>query len=228
VNTLLTVMTWQDWAANLCYALLAVSYLVTSLWWLRGLAILALGLEGIYFYFGSTPPLWVGIVWAAIFVAINAGQLLRMARDRFSVKLSEQERSLHKGLFEGMSTVGFCRLLKSGRWRECAGGEVLTWEGRPVPELYVMTDGLAKVEVNGGIVALVRAGSFVGEMSFLTGAPACATVTSVGSCKVFSISKERLSQLLAVDEGLRTAIHRIIGRDLVYKLQCSLPLPLAS
>ena len=64
-------MSWEDWAGNFCYLLLAVSYLVTSLLWLRILAIAALGLEGIYFYFASTPPLWVGIARAAVFVGIN-------------------------------------------------------------------------------------------------------------------------------------------------------------
>src|SRR6266850_6989431 len=225
MNALMTAMSWEDWAANLCYAILALSYVVTNICWLRGLAILARGLEGIYFYFGSTPPLWVGIVWALIFVAINIVQLILMARERLSVRMNEHERSLHANLFEGMTCVAFHRLLKSGAWRHCEGGNVLTVEGQPVPELFVMADGMAKVEVNGDIVALVRSGSFVGEMSFLTGAPACATVTTVGPCQIFSIAKHRLARLLVDDAELRTAIHRTIGRDLVYKLKCSLPEP---
>jgi CRP-like cAMP-binding protein len=222
MDALLTAVNWENLAANLCYAILAFSYIVTNICWLRSLAILALGLEGVYFYVGSTPPLWVGIAWALVFVAINAVQLALMARARLGVSLGDHERTLHQGLFEGMTYVAFHRLLKSGEWRRCDGGRELTVEGQPVSELYVVAEGMAKVEVNGDIVALVQPGSFVGEMSFLTGAPACATVTTVGPCRIFSISKTRLSKLLAVDEELRTAIHRTMGRDLVYKLKCTL------
>jgi len=31
------LMSWQDWMANACF-LLAISYLVTNIWWLRALA----------------------------------------------------------------------------------------------------------------------------------------------------------------------------------------------
>jgi CRP-like cAMP-binding protein len=68
-------------------------------------------------------------------------------------------------------------------------------------------------------VALVQSGSFVGEMSFLTGSPACATVTTIEPCQILSISKYRLAPLLAADGELRMAIHQAIGRDLVHKLK---------
>jgi cyclic nucleotide-binding protein len=223
MGTLLEVMGWEEWAGHICYAILALSYLVTNIYWLRGLAILALGLEGIYFYFGSMPPLWIGIAWAIIFVAINAVQLVRLARERFTVNFNEHERSLHKEIFDGLTPVGFHRLLRSGEWRRYESGKILTVENAPVPELMVIADGVAKVEVNGNLAALVQAGSFVGEMSFLTGSAASATVTTVVPCRVFAIAKDRLEALLAMDEELRTTLHRVIGCDLVYKLKCSLP-----
>jgi hypothetical protein len=223
MDTILEVMRWEDWAGHICYAILALSYLVTNMYWLRGLAILALGLEGIYFYFGSTPPLWVGIIWALIFVGINAVQLVRMTGEHLAVSLNEHERALHQELFDGMTPVGFHRLLKSGEWREYEGGQILTVENQPVPELLVIADGVAKVEVNGNLAALVQTGSFVGEMSFLTDSMASATVTTVVRCRVFAIAKDRLAALLAMDEELRTTLHRVIGCDLVYKLKCSLP-----
>ena len=223
MGTLFEVMCWEDWVGHICYAILALSYLVTNMYWLRGLAILALGLEGVYFYFGSTPPLWVGIVWALVFVGINAVQLARMTHERLAVRLNDHERAMHQDLFDGMTPVGFHRLLKSGEWREYESGQILTVENQPVPELLVIADGVAKVEVNGKLAALVQAGSFVGEMSFLTESMASATVTTVVRCRIFVIAKDRLAALLAMDEELRTTLHRVIGCDLVYKLKCSLP-----
>jgi hypothetical protein len=58
------LMEWQDWVGHFSYLMLAVSYLVTNMYWLRALAIVALGLEGVYFYFSGDAPLWVGIGWA--------------------------------------------------------------------------------------------------------------------------------------------------------------------
>ena len=146
-------MSWEDWAGNFCYLLLAVSYLVTSLLWLRIFAIAALGLEGIYFYFASTPPLWVGIARAAVFVGINLFQIMRMTRERLAIRMTETERLLHRGLFKELGRVGFHRLLKIGAWRQMPAGTVLTSQGEPVPELYFISRGVARVIVDGKDVA---------------------------------------------------------------------------
>jgi hypothetical protein len=213
------LMSWQDWAANFCYLLLAGSYLVTNLYWLRVLAMLALGLEGIYFYFASTPPLWVGIGWAAVFVAINLVQLLIMTRERFAVRMSEQELLLHRGLFAQLTPVQFHRLLKIGTWREIEDGVPLTIQDRPVPELLFIARGTAKVMVGTDVIALLQMGSFIGEMSFMSGGNACATVVGVGRVRIFAITKSALDSLLQRDHQIETAILRVIGQDLTLKLR---------
>src|SRR5258706_4467536 len=147
------LMTWQDWAANFCYLILAASYLVTNLLWLRVLAIVALGLEGIYFYVASRPPLWVGIAWAAIFVGINLVQLLLMTRDRLAVRMSERERLLHRGLFAELTPVQFHRLLKIGEWREVEDGTTLPGPGEQGLELLLLR--LAAPQVISGAVHIV-------------------------------------------------------------------------
>jgi hypothetical protein len=210
---------WQDWAGNFCYLILAISYLVVNIFWLRLLAIVALGLEGVYFYFASEPPLWVGIGWAFVFVAINVVQLLRLTHERYRIRHSEQERMLRKGLFRDLNTVGFNRLLGIGRWRDVDDGTVLTRENQPVEEIVLIAEGGAEVEVGGRLVATLQSGSFCGEMSFLTKENASATVVTTGSCRVFAVNKEKLTTLLEKDNDIKTAIHGVIGRDLAYKLK---------
>ena len=46
-------MGWQDWIGTASYALLAASYIVTNIYWLRLLAIVALTAETAYFYVGG-------------------------------------------------------------------------------------------------------------------------------------------------------------------------------
>lgn len=215
------LMRWQNLAANACYLILAASYLVTNMYWLRVLAIVALGLEAVYFVFGAESPLWVGIAWNFVFVAINVVQLTFLYRERWQVRFSDQERLLHQGLFAEFGPVEFNRLLRSGAWREIYEGTVLTKEAHIVQELMVVIKGLAKVEVAGETVALLQPGAFIGEMSLLTGEPASATVTALVDGRIFAISQERLGALLEKDVGIKTAIHRVIGRDLVTKLKSS-------
>ncbi len=213
------LLRWQDWAGNACYILLAASYLVTNIYWLRMLAIIALAFEALYFWFGAVTPLWVGIVWNVVFVAINILQLIILYRERWQVRFTDSERLLHQGLFAEFGPIEFSRLLKSGAWRQVYAGTLLTIEGRTVPDLFVLVQGLAKVEVAGETIALLQPGAFVGEMSLLTHEPASATVITVADCLVFAISQEKLSELLDKDDAVRSAVHRVIGRDLVTKLK---------
>jgi Cyclic nucleotide-binding domain len=217
------LMSWQDWAANFCYLILAVSYLVSDLYWLRVLAIVSLGLEGVYFYFGSTPPLWVGIGWAVVFVSINLVQLTLMTRERLTVRLSEREQLLHRGLFPDLTAVQFHRLLKIGAWRELDGGALLAVQGQPVPELLLIASGTVKVVVGTEIVALQQAGSFVGEMSFVSGENASATVAAADRVVLFAAAKPALDRLLAQDKDVKAALLRVIGHALTEKLKARHP-----
>ena len=49
--------------------------------------------------------------------------------------------------------------------------------------------------------------------------PASATVITVADCLVFAISQQKLGELLVKDDAVRSAVHRVIGRDLVAKLK---------
>jgi CRP-like cAMP-binding protein len=210
---------WEDWAGNFCYTILALSYLVTNMYWLRLLAVVALGLEGVYFYFGSDTPLWVGIGWNAVFVSINVVQLAILTREHMKVRFTAQEELLRRGLFAGLGSLDLSRLLKSGSWHDVKAGTELTSEGKAVTDVCVIADGLAKVEVGDRTISILQTGSFVGEMSLLTNEAASATVTAMSPCRVFVVSKEKLRALFEKSQELQSALTGIIGRDLAYKLK---------
>ena len=212
-------LSWQDWAANACYLILAVSYLVTDLYWLRLLAIVSLGLEGLYFYYGSNPPLWVGIGWAIVFVTINVVQLALLTRERLTVRLSDQEQQLYAGLFGSLTDVQFNRLLKAGHWREFEDASPLTVRGNPVPELLLIGTGSVRVTVGAEIIAVQKVGSFVGEMSFMSGESATATVTALGSVTALAISRNALDRLMVHDHQFGALVLRLIGHDLIEKMR---------
>lgn len=212
---------WQDWAGHASYLILAFSYLVTSMLWLRLLTLVGLTLESAYFFLGSDSPLWVGMGWNGTFFLINVVQVGLLLHAHARTRLGEEERLLHQGLFADLEPVEFKRLVATGHWSELSAGALLTRQGEPVDRLRVLTRGLAQVEVDGKPIALLQPGAFVGEMSLIAGVGASATVTALEPVRVFELPRQSLERLLDRDEGLRGAMHRAIGRDLVQKLRNS-------
>lgn len=211
-------MLWNDWLGNLSYALIAISYLVTSMLWLRVLAILGLGTEAIYFYVTGSSSLWVAIGWSVVFLAINAAQLFRLLREMLAVRLSADERPLKAGTFAALEPLSFHRLMRAGRWHTLAPGAVLTRQRQPVTHLHALVGGLASVDVDGLPVATIRAGGIVGEMSLLTDGLASATVTVTQQARAFEIARADLERLLHDHEDLRAQFHQALGSELVAKL----------
>jgi len=108
-------MTWHDWLGNGSYLLIAASSMVTSMLWLRMLAILGLATEAVYFYVVGSSSLWVAIGWSMVFLAINAVQLTRLLRELQSLTLQGDERFLKSHTFAALSLLSFRRLMKAGR-----------------------------------------------------------------------------------------------------------------
>ena len=132
--------------------------------------------------------------------------------------MSEQEQLLHRGLFARLTRVGFIaslnrNLARNRRW------SATTIQGRPVPELLFIARGTAKVMVGADEIALVQMGSFIGEMSFMTGGNACVNARWRGWVRLFAIAKSALDALLNRDHEIETAILRVIGQDLTLKLR---------
>jgi hypothetical protein len=214
-------MDWHDWVGHFSYVLLATSYLVTQMAWLRTIAVLALALEVVYLYAGSDKPLWVGIGWALVFVAINLFQLLRMYLESRGVRLSPDARRLHQGVFSHLAEVELQRLVNIGRWMEVPKGMQLTQIGDPVPELMVLMDGVANVLVGERVVATLRSGALIGEISFVTKRPATATVVAQADSRVFAFGAAKLEQMIKKFPEMEVKIQQVMALDLTGKLASS-------
>jgi hypothetical protein len=216
---MIDLLSWHDWVANACYVILAASYLVGSMIWLRALAVVSLGCEGVYFYFAADIPLWVGLSWTIVFVAINLLQLAVLARHAIRVRKSRDERMLRTGMFAGLDLASLGRLMRAGAWRDLPTGSVLTREGEAVDDVYLLVRGAAQVATGGRTVAVLQPGSFAGEMSFLSGQPASATVTTIEHSRVFAIAQHELRRLMGKNRQMRGVLQERFSADLVMKLR---------
>ncbi|MEQ1837884.1 MAG: hypothetical protein ABL858_06070, partial [Candidatus Nitrotoga sp.] len=82
--------TLTDLIGTMSYAIIAVSYLMTNIFWLRVAAVIGMFIEIAYFRM-SGGDLKVGIGWDLIFVGINLYQLIWLVRERASVTLPEKD-----------------------------------------------------------------------------------------------------------------------------------------
>jgi CRP-like cAMP-binding protein len=213
-----TLFNVNDLPGHAAYLLLAVSYFLTSMYWLRLFAILGLLLEIIYFSL-TGGNLFAGMLWTIVFITINAYQLFWLIREKLSLRLPEKEGPLLRASLSGLSDAQISKLLQAADWKDFQQGETLTRQDAPVDALYFLCSGRANVEVNKSLVTYLEQGSFVGEIAYLTGNPATATVVIDEPARVLKFSKMRMAKVTAADPEINGIIYQLLGRDLAMKMR---------
>ena len=107
------IFSLNNWPGHLSYVLIAVSYWLTDMFWLRLVAIVGLSFEILYFLL-SGGDLRTGIGWDLVFIAINAYQLSRLVHDRLSLRLPKADRDLLRSVLAGLDDAQIARLLVAG------------------------------------------------------------------------------------------------------------------
>lgn len=118
-------------------------------------------------------------------------------------------------LFAGLEPQALAGLAAMMTPREFAAGEALCVEGEPGNSLFVLQSGLAEVAVTGGrVVARLRRGDVVGEMSLLTGDPRSATVTAIVPTSALELGREAFTRALAMYPVILTNLTAILSARL--------------
>ncbi len=90
--------------------------------------------------------------------------------------------------------------------RRVPSGAVLMEQGEAGDELYLVLDGVFKIEVDGDRVAEVGPGAVVGERATLEGGRRSATVRALTNCRVAVATGEQIER--AAIEGLASGHRR--------------------
>jgi CRP-like cAMP-binding protein len=201
--------------ANVLYL---YAYLVKDILWLRVLTVAA-GLVLLGFYAWMPMPIWAGIIWNILFTMINVRQIQQLLVERRPARLRPEEARLYEIAFRRLTERGFAKLLAIGQWREFAAGDHLVQHGEAIHELVVLASGRVRVMLDGKVRFELRAGCFVGEMSFVSGKVLDADVVAMEPTRTLSWQDRELRSLLDKDAELRAALSEAIGEDLVAKLR---------
>jgi hypothetical protein len=222
VHDMLAVATWNPCVTDMIHVanvLYLLSYMVRDILWLRVLSVAAgLCLMPYYCHCGDH-PLWAPISWNALFAAVNVVQIVLLVGERWPRSLTGQQRQLYEKIFPELSPGEFVKLMKMGARRELSVGEQLVARGSVVEDMTVLLQGGLEVRADGRVIARLRPGQFVGEMSFVTGEKASADVIATEPSTVVSCSQASLHELLDAKPALALKIRAALGRDVVAKLR---------
>lgn len=211
-------MTYCECFSHTASILTVLAYLVKDILWLRILAVLSCIFGIAYLYFLPSGPQWTPIGWNIVFMVINVVQIGLIVRERSSVSFSEEEKELYETLFQSFAPFEFMKLLRVGAWNEARPGEILAVEDQPIDRVMLIYNGKAGVEAHGEQVAELRDGNFIGEMSYIRGGPATATVKAVEPMRYLSWTKDSLTKMLNRNPSMRSAMQAVFSADLTKKL----------
>lgn len=210
-------------AGHLASILTMAAYLLKDILWLRLLTILSC-VAGIAFnYFVPATPLWSVIYWNLLFAVINITQIAILIRERTGIHFTEEEKELHDTLFKNFAPFEFMKLMRIAKWLEAKQGEVLAVEKKSLNAVMLIYNGLVGVEANGQEVARLKDGNFIGEVSFITGGDATATVRALQPTRYIAWPKDAISQLLNRNPSMRFAMQAMLSTDLTKKLMRRAP-----
>jgi Cyclic nucleotide-binding domain len=211
-------MTTLETVGHLSFAIGAVSYWVRDELWLRGLLIVSLVTGIVYNGLPPVGPLWLVLFWLSVYVAINGLRIATGLRERRGVRLSDEDAELRETAFPEFTPVEFAKLMRIGRWRRAMPGEALTVQGTDVPEVMAVQNGELAVEIDGRRVATLKDGAIVGEISFIAGKPATATVRATVPTRYVAWPQPALRALLARNPAMLSAMRSVFSAELTRKL----------
>ena len=206
---------------HLAFGLIAFSYLVKDIMYLRILSIVA-SLFGMFFnYTVPAEPLWLPIGWNAIFVMVNIYHISVLLYEKRPVQMDDKNTELYNTLFKELTPVEYLKISKAACWKTYKPVDVVIRQLHLVPDLILIYNGTIDVEVDGNKVAELRDGQFVGEMSFLTEMSATATCVVKHPTECLVWKQQEFKDLLKRNPSLYFTIQSLLSAQVSSNLVSS-------
>ena len=202
-------------AGHLAFGLIAFSFLVKDILWLRVVSILASLFSVFYNYFIPIEPMWLAINWNIVFVAVNLYHIAVIIYEKRPIKMAPKDKELYETLFKDLSPVEYLKITKIANWKKFKAGETLIREAHLVTDLILIYNGTVDVMAKGKKVAQLKDGQFVGEMSFLTEKSATATCVIKHDTECILWKQPEFKELLKRNPSLYYTIQGLLSNQLI-------------
>ena len=205
-------------AGHLAFGLIAFSFLVKDIFWLRIVSIIASLFSVFYNYTIPAEPMWLAVNCNIIFIIVNLYHIGVILYEKRAVKMDDKNEELYQTLFKDMTPVEYLKISRAATWETLKPGQRVITQGMPVPDLYLIYNGTVDVLVDNDNVAQLKDGEFVGEMSFLTEKVATATckVKHESQCLVWK--QREFKELLKRNPSLYFTIQSVLSAQVSDKL----------
>jgi len=208
---LASVMNLATIAGHLAFGLIAFSFLVKDILYLRVVSVVASLFSVLYNYFIPITPMWLPIGWNLVFVALNLYHIAIIFYEKRPIKMKPKDKELYESLFKELSPVEYLKVTKIAKWKKFKAGEVLIKAGADVKRLILIYNGTVDIAVDGKWVAALKDGQFVGEMSFLTERPATADCIIKHDTECLVWSQPEFKSLLKRNPSLYFSIQSLLS-----------------
>ena len=202
-------------AGHLAFGLIAFSFLVKDILWLRVVSILASLFSVFYNFYIPAEPMWLAINWNIVFVVVNLYHIAVIIYEKRPIKMAPKDKELYETLFRDLSPVEYLKISKVAEWKTFKSGETKIRQEHLVPDLILIYNGTVDVVVGKEKVAELRDGQFVGEMSFLTEKSATATCIVKHDTECLVWRQPEFKDLLKRNPSLYYTIQGLLSNQLV-------------
>jgi len=208
-------------AGHLAFGLIAFSFLVKDIFWLRIVSIIASLFSVFYNYVIPLEPMWLAINWNFIFIVVNIYHIAIILYEKREVKMDDKNQELYDTLFNEMTPVEYLKISRAAKWELVKSGQKIITQGMPVPDLYLIYNGTVDVLVDNEQIAELKDGEFVGEMSFLTEKVATATCKVKYDAQCLVWKQREFKELLKRNPSLYFTIQSVLSAQVSDKLVIS-------
>ena len=205
-------------AGHLAFGLIAFSFLVKDIFWLRIVSIAASLFSVLYNYIIPAEPMWLAINWNFVFIAVNLYHIAVILYEKREVKMDDKNQELYDTLFKEMTPVEYLKISRAAKWELVKSGQRIITQGMPVPDLYLIYNGTVDVLVDNEQIAELKDGEFVGEMSFLTEKVATATCKVRYDAQCLVWKQKEFKELLKRNPSLYFTIQSVLSSQVSDKL----------
>ena len=208
-------------AGHLAFGLIAFSFLVKDILYLRLLSILASAFSVFYNYTIPAEPMMIAIGWNFVFVVVNLYHVAVLIYEKRPVKMNPKDKELYETMFKDMTPVEFLKITKIAEWKTFKDGDHIIKQGSMVLNLHLIYNGTVNVVVGSKEVAELKDGQFIGEMSFLTEKPATATCIAKHDTECLVWKQPEFKELLKRNPSLYFTIQGLLSAQVSNNLVSS-------
>jgi CRP-like cAMP-binding protein len=125
----------------------------------------------------------------------------------------------YRDIFDELTPEERVHMLQHATERVFDAGTAILVEGEPNRSIYVILDGVVEVHRASICLARLGLGSIFGEMAFLTGEPASATVRAHTPTTALQVDHEQIAALIQQRPGFGIRFYRSIAGTLATRLK---------